>query len=145
MDGFDLKSPLVCEGIIGDGCGGGRLFYVEGEALRTYDPNTKNSVVLLEKIVDAKSISKTACIITITTKINDGDLTSKPGWVRMSIHPTMTDKEVHYIMNAIEFIAKKHDEIGKDYSYNGVSNEFIYKEEIYAKKNKDRAISWFEL
>ena len=24
----------------------------------------------------------------ITTKINEGNLTSKPGWVRMSIHPT---------------------------------------------------------
>ena len=81
----------------------------------------------------------------ITTKINDGDLTSKPGWVRMSIHPTMTDKEMHYIMNAIDFIAKNHDEMGEDYSYNGASNEFIYKEEIYAQKNKDRAISWFEL
>ena len=81
----------------------------------------------------------------ITTKINDGDLTSKPGWVRMSIHPTMTDKEMYYIMNAIDFIAKNHDEMGKDYSYNKVSNEFLYKEEIYTQKNKDRAISWFNL
>ena len=81
----------------------------------------------------------------ITTKINDGDLTSKPGWVRMSIHPTMTDKEVHYIMNAIDFIAKNHEEMSKGYSYNKSSNEFIYKEDIYAQKNKDRAISWFDL
>jgi len=81
----------------------------------------------------------------ITTKINDGDLTSKPGWVRMSIHPTMTDKEIHYIMNAIDFIANNHDEMAKDYSYNNASNEFIYKEEIYTQKNKDRAISWFDL
>ncbi|MDC0249381.1 aminotransferase class V-fold PLP-dependent enzyme [Flavobacteriales bacterium] len=81
----------------------------------------------------------------ITTKINNGDLTSKPGWVRMSIHPIMTDKEIHYIMNAINFIAKNHDEMGKDYSYNKDRNEFIYKEEIYTQKNKNRAISWFEL
>jgi len=52
---------------------------------------------------------------------------------------------VYYIMNAINFIAKNHDEMSKDYSYNKVSNEFIYKEEIYTQKNKDRAISWFEL
>ena len=29
----------------------------------------------------------------ITDKINSGDLTTKPGWVRMSIHPTMTNNE----------------------------------------------------
>ena len=81
----------------------------------------------------------------ITTKIDDGDLTSKPGWVRMSIHPTMTDNEMHYIMNAIDFISKNHDEMSKDYSYNKDSNSFLYKEDISPQKNKNRAISWFEL
>jgi selenocysteine lyase/cysteine desulfurase len=52
----------------------------------------------------------------ITTKINKGDLTSKPGWVRMSIHPTMTDDEMHYIMNAIEDIAKNYKELGDEKS-----------------------------
>jgi selenocysteine lyase/cysteine desulfurase len=31
-----------------------------------------------------------------------GDLSAKPGWVRLSIHPTMTDAEVDYILDAIE-------------------------------------------
>ena len=48
-------------------------------------------------------------------------------------------------MNAIDFIAKNHDKMGKDYSCNKGSNEFIYKEEIYPQNNKDRAMSWFEL
>jgi len=65
MDGFDLDSPLVCEGIIGDGCGGGRLFFVEGERLKTYDPITKEKFTLLRDILNAQGISKTACIITI--------------------------------------------------------------------------------
>jgi selenocysteine lyase/cysteine desulfurase len=81
----------------------------------------------------------------ITTKINEGDLTSKPGWVRMSIHPTMTDDEMHFIMNAIEDVAINHTQMGKDYNYNNSSNEFIYKDNIYAKKNKERAESWFKL
>ncbi|MBT4881548.1 MAG: aminotransferase class V-fold PLP-dependent enzyme [Flavobacteriales bacterium] len=81
----------------------------------------------------------------ITSKINEGDLTSKPGWVRMSIHPTMTDEEMHFIMNAIEDIAKNHERLGEDYSYNGVSNEFVYKEDVYAQKNKERAENWFKL
>ena len=35
----------------------------------------------------------------ITEKINHGDLSEKPGWVRVSLHPVMTDEEVHYFMN----------------------------------------------
>ncbi len=63
--GFDLNSPLICEGIVGDGCGGGRLFMVEDETLKAYDPITKDSFILLKNILDAVSISKSACMITI--------------------------------------------------------------------------------
>ena len=62
---FDLDSPLVCEGIVGDGCGGGRLFIVENERLFAYDPQTKESTTLLESVRNAKKISKNACIITL--------------------------------------------------------------------------------
>ena len=62
---YDLSSPLVCEGIIGDGCGGGRLFIVENETLIAYDPQTQDSILLLEAILGAKYISKKACIVTI--------------------------------------------------------------------------------
>lgn len=63
--GFDLNSPLVCEGIIGDGCGGGRFFVVKDSVLKAYDPQSKESIVLLKDVSDAISISKKACIITI--------------------------------------------------------------------------------
>ena len=69
--GFDLNSPLVCEGIIGDGCGGGRLFIVEYETLIAYDPQTKETFTLLEPIFDAKKISKNACIITVECEKED--------------------------------------------------------------------------
>ena len=62
---YDLNSPLVCEGIIGDGCGGGRIFFVEDEKLQVYDPTTKESMVLLSNVTDVKSITKEGCIITI--------------------------------------------------------------------------------
>jgi len=55
------------------------------------------------------------------------------------------DDEMHFIMNAIEDIAKNHEELGKDYTYNGASNEFVYREDVYAQKNKARAKSWFKL
>ena len=81
----------------------------------------------------------------ITSKIDSGDLTLKPGWVRMSIHPTMTDVEMHYIMNAIEDVAINHEEMAKDYTYNSTTNEFVYKDLTFADKNKERAKSWFKL
>ena len=62
---YDLNSPLVCEGIIGDGCGGGRLFIVENETLFAYDPQTKDAITLLESVLNAKKVTKDACIVTI--------------------------------------------------------------------------------
>ncbi|EQB39957.1 hypothetical protein M947_05070 [Sulfurimonas hongkongensis] len=63
--GFDLNSPLICEGIIGDGCGGGRLFMVQDEVLKAYDPLTKEYFELLKGINNALSIYKSACIVSV--------------------------------------------------------------------------------
>ena len=63
--GFDLDSPLVCEGIIGDGCGGGRIFYVEYAILYAYDPQSQKSMELLRGLERVDSISKKGCIISL--------------------------------------------------------------------------------
>ena len=65
IDGFDLSDPLVCEGIVGDGCGGGRIFFIENETLYAHDPLSKENRELLKNIKKAKNISKSGCIITI--------------------------------------------------------------------------------
>jgi len=61
---------------------------------------------------------------SITNKINFGDLSEKPGWIRMSIHPVMTDAEVRHIMDAITELAANHETWGRDYLYNVHTNEF---------------------
>ncbi|MAM05124.1 MAG: selenocysteine lyase [Flavobacteriales bacterium] len=81
----------------------------------------------------------------ITQKINSGDLSLKPGWIRMSIHPTMTNDEVIYIMDAIESLSKNHDIWSKDYFYNSKSNEFKYKNKEFSKNNFLRAKEWFNI
>jgi len=63
--GFNEDSPLICFGIVGDGCGGGRYFFVEDSMLKTYDPTTKDVLILKENIQNAISISKDGCIVTI--------------------------------------------------------------------------------
>ena len=61
----------------------------------------------------------------ITDLINQGDLSEKPGWVRMSLHPTTTDDELEHILDAIAKIVANHGEWAKDYTYSSANNEFI--------------------
>jgi len=60
----------------------------------------------------------------LTNKITEGDLIQKPGWIRMSIHPTTTNKEIEYVCDSIKALAENHEEWGRDYQYNKQSNEF---------------------
>lgn len=55
---------------------------------------------------------------SITSEISQGNCASKPGWIRMSIHPTMTDEELHYILDAIEALAIHFRSWQKDYAIN---------------------------
>ena len=64
----------------------------------------------------------------ITNKINHGDLSEKPGWVRLSLHPTMTNAELTFILDAIKQITEKTAEWERDYNYSNTTNEFRHKE-----------------
>jgi selenocysteine lyase/cysteine desulfurase len=77
----------------------------------------------------------------ITEKISIGDLSDKPGWVRFSLHPTMTDEELEYCMNAIEETVKNGHDWAKDYDYSNKTNEFTHK-----TLEDSRAVvkKWFE-
>jgi len=63
----------------------------------------------------------------ITSKINLGDLSEKPGWIRMSLHPTMNVKQLNYILKAIEHVVINKKKWAKDYIYNSHTNEFKHK------------------
>ena len=62
----------------------------------------------------------------ITEKINLGDLSEKPGWIRLSLHPTMTDRELLFIADALRQIEKKYRVWVQDYNYDKHNNEFRY-------------------
>ncbi len=62
----------------------------------------------------------------ITERINIGDLSAKPGWVRLSIHPTMTNDEMNFVMNAIEEVASNFKQWENEYRYNPHTNEFMH-------------------
>ena len=78
----------------------------------------------------------------ITDKIDAGDLSMKPGWIRLSLHPTMTNDELLYISNAIKETAKNAAFWGKDYKYDRHTNEFNH----CNSTDSSRAVSeWFKL
>lgn len=62
------ENLLTCRGIVGDGCGGGRDFFIKDETLFAYDETSKESITLLEGVKNARKISKSGCIITIECK-----------------------------------------------------------------------------
>ena len=78
----------------------------------------------------------------ITNELNSGDASHKPGWVRVSIHPTMTDKELLYVTNAIKEVIDHHEEWIKDYYLDKKINEWFHKE--FHRKTPDDYAKWFE-
>lgn len=58
----------------------------------------------------------------ITDRIDRGDFSTKPGWIRISLHPTMTDEEVMDIGNAVAALAQNHHKWATDYFFNPSNN-----------------------
>jgi len=79
----------------------------------------------------------------ITNLINHGDLSQKPGWVRLSLHPTMTNEELYIIIDALKQININHLEWAKDYVYDKHTNEFHHK--IKSTASVERLKKWFSL
>ncbi|WP_298393347.1 aminotransferase class V-fold PLP-dependent enzyme [Flavobacterium sp.] len=87
--------------------------------------------------VDKETSSDLVCLIT------SGDLIRKPGWIRMSIHPTTTSEEIKYVCDSIKELAQHHKEWESDYVYNGKNNEFVHKRATSSEK--EMVHSWFTM
>ncbi|MEP0368196.1 MAG: aminotransferase class V-fold PLP-dependent enzyme [Cyclobacteriaceae bacterium] len=64
---------------------------------------------------------------SITEQIDKGDLTDKPGWVRLSIHPTTTREELDFIVDAIAQTGAYGKKWGEDYGFDKVLGAFTHK------------------
>jgi selenocysteine lyase/cysteine desulfurase len=76
----------------------------------------------------------------ITEKINHGDLSEKPGWVRWSLHPTMTNAEVEIMINALKEIVENIETYKNDYVHVTRSNVFRHKNQ---SDNQQLIQEWF--
>ena len=75
-------------------------------------------------------------------KIDDGCLIERPGWIRMSIHPTSTNEEVTFICNSIRELAENIESWKNDYQYNAQTNEFVHRSD--RKYEKELVKNWFK-
>ena len=62
--------------------------------------------------------------LEIINQIELKNLTNKPGWVRLSIHPTMSDQELQFIIEALKLVVENQKPWSSDYDYNCITNEF---------------------
>ncbi|PIS31090.1 MAG: selenocysteine lyase [Candidatus Marinimicrobia bacterium CG08_land_8_20_14_0_20_45_22] len=60
----------------------------------------------------------------ITDLIDKGDLSGKPGWVRISLHPTMTETEIRCIASAVSAIMQNQTDWKRDYHFNQATGDF---------------------
>jgi selenocysteine lyase/cysteine desulfurase len=61
---------------------------------------------------------------SITDRIDHGDLSEKPGWVRISFHPSTTTADIDHTIHAVAEIVKNAAIWARDYEYSPVTNEF---------------------
>ena len=78
---------------------------------------------------------------SITCKIDNGDNSEKPGWIRLSLHPTMTDEDLETIIDAVRGLEIHHKSWAKDYRYDCNTNEFVHLQADEA--DKERVMGWF--
>ncbi len=80
---LDLSNPKdMCIGVIGDGCGGGRIFIADTghNMIKVYDPTTAEVFIILKDIDQPTGIKKKGCILSIeianTKELIEFDLSS---------------------------------------------------------------------
>lgn len=77
----------------------------------------------------------------LVCSISSGDLSKKPGWIRMSIHPTTTNEEIQFICESIIALTENFKTWALDYIYQPEKNDF--KHCNYHSKTAAMVSEWF--
>ncbi len=75
--------------------------------------------------------------------ILQGCSTDKPGWVRLSMHPTISNDELKFICNSLKELSLNVDEWAKDYEYDTTKNDYVHK--TIEPIEKQLVASWFSV
>jgi len=63
----------------------------------------------------------------IFAQVKRGIMDHKPGWIRLSIHPAMSDDDIDFIIHAMQELVNNFKKWSDDYEYNHHTNEYTYK------------------
>ena len=61
---------------------------------------------------------------SISERIDQGDMSEKPGWVRLSFHPSTTTADIDHALHAVREIVANVADWGQAYVYSPMTNEF---------------------
>ncbi|MGE6355009.1 aminotransferase class V-fold PLP-dependent enzyme [Flavobacterium sp. NPDC079362] len=79
----------------------------------------------------------------ITEELLQKNQSNKPGWVRLSLHPIMTNEELLFICDAIQQVVSNYKNWQGDYEHNSATNEY---ESIVTESSIERDVKeWFWL
>lgn len=62
----------------------------------------------------------------IKDQILEGCSTEKPGWIRLSLHPTIKDEEVDFICNSLKELCANISNWSSDYEYDPIKNDYVH-------------------
>ena len=77
----------------------------------------------------------------IKGQILEGCSTEKPGWVRLSLHPTIKDVELNFICNALTELCANISDWSSDYTYDTIKNDYVHKS--VSPIEKELVANWF--
>jgi len=77
----------------------------------------------------------------IKGEILSGCNTQKPGWVRLSLHPTIATSELEFVCDSLKELSENIEDWAKDYKYDAIKNDYVHK--TIAPIEKDLVNSWF--
>ncbi|NND62767.1 MAG: aminotransferase class V-fold PLP-dependent enzyme, partial [Flavobacteriaceae bacterium] len=79
---------------------------------------------------------------SIQIDVESGKIFMRPGWVRVSIHPTTTNEEIEYVCDSLIDVAKNWKEYGDEYRFE--DGKYIH-HSLLGRSDTAFSKDWFEL
>ncbi|MGI9273605.1 MAG: aminotransferase class V-fold PLP-dependent enzyme [Endozoicomonas sp.] len=81
----------------------------------------------------------------ITDAIDQGDYSTKPGWVRVSLHPSHSVDDINYLADALTQLASHHPSWAQDYQRESLKEAYQSKDQMVLDKiRQDRVRKLFD-
>jgi selenocysteine lyase/cysteine desulfurase len=77
----------------------------------------------------------------IKDEISHGCNTQKPGWIRLSLHPTVTNNELDFICKSLKELSENIEDWAKEYKYDSLKNDYVHN--TIESIEKELVASWF--